>query len=637
MISKTSCTKFWLAWGALFIAGAAVGLGKVTVQDSRGTNGAGVVVMENSALKVTVNPALGGRITGFLWKPSGADWVLPDGETGFLMDHVWQQAWPGELLRRPYEVTILKSGPDSAQVQASVAIVGKGDKNIEGVKLIRTLTLQGASPRLDVTIRLENPTDQPRSPGFWVQNVIKVGGVREGAWTWRPTTRGVIGAQMDLKVGHCVPENTEFAYDPTAGWSAETYPEKLEGVVFLMDYNWLRCLYNCGGSESVEWWYDQVRLLPGKSFETRFTIWPFQGLKAVAYAESAFVAALQMDDSGTDLALLNQLVAGPDALADPVKVRLELLDYDTGQVLHSADFEKVAITAKVAEQKTALPKPPASKNLLARATVITADGKPHVYETYRAGGAVMGTERKYQTKRPLRVRPNNRPATIVKTPHDGTRILHLRGVFHEAYRLPETAKVMNAELKSGSYGIFVYGPTLSYFPGNYAELMGFDVIVLNNVPIEALDEQSTQYLADYVEHGGVLLVIGGHWAFGGGDYKDSKLEELLPVKTKGPFDVTPIQKGTLDPQPEKAAKVGACWLQDVTPRAEAEVLVKAGGKPFWIQWKKGKGRIVVLAGLAYGESSGQLLLFNEWEGWPKWLADKLKQAIQETGNTGDKK
>lgn len=623
----------WFTWGAMFLAGARVGLSQTTVKDARGSDGTGVVVMENSSLKVAVNPVLGGRITSFIWKTDGSDWVLP-GEAGFLMDHVWQQTWPGELLRRPYAVTIPKTDPGSAQVQASVTIDGKGDKAIEGVKIIRTMTLKGDSPRLDVTIRLENPTDQPRSPGFWVQNVINVGGVREGLRTWRPSTRGVIGAYFDSKVGHGMPEKTDFVYDPTAGWSAETYPEKMEGVVFLMDYNWLRCLYDNSGSESVEWWLDQAGLSPGKSFETQFTIWPFQGLKKVTHAESVFVAALRMEDSGSDLVALNQLVAGPDAPADPVKVRLELLDYDTGQVLHSADFEKVTITAKVAEQKTAMPRAPQSKNLLARVTVITADGKPHTYETYRAGAAVMGTERPYQTKRPPRVRPIDRPATIAKTPHEGTRILHLRGLFQEAYRLPEVAKVMNAELKSGSYKTFVYGPSLSYFPGNYPDLMGLDAVVLNNVPMEAIDEQAQQYLADYVEHGGALLVIGGHWAFGGGGYKGSKLEELLPVTAKGPFDVTLVQKGKLAPQPENATKVGALWLQDVTPRPEAKVTVKAGGKPFWVQWRRGEGTVAVLAGLAYGESSGQLQLFNEWEGWPKWLAGELQKAIQSTAKKG---
>ncbi len=619
----------WTACAAVCCMFAQAASGQASVKEEKGTDGKKLFVMENSALKLVVNPAQGGRISSFVWKSAGEDWVLP-GNAGFLMDHVWQQTWPGELLSRPYEVSIIKPGPDEAQVQASVVIEGKGDKAIEGVKLIRTMTLKEGSPRLDVSIRLENPTGEPRSPGFWVQNVINVGGVREGAYTWRPTTRGVVCAHFDSKLGQCVPEKADFAYDPAAGWTAETYPDGKEGVVFLLDYNWLRCLYNNGGSESVEWWYDQVRLSPGKSFETKFTVWPFRGLKEISYAAPLLVASLKMEDSGADTVLINQMVAGPEALKNPAKVRLELIDYDTGQVLNSADFENVAITADMSEQKTAMPMAPQSKNLLARATVSAGDAKPHVYETFRAGAAVMGAEQRYQINRPLRVRPVERPEAIVKTPHDGMRILHLRGPFHEAYRLPEAAKELNAELKTGSYRIFVYGPSLSYFPGSYPELMGFDVIVLNNVPIEAIDEQSTQYLADYVEHGGVLLVIGGHWAFGGGGYKDSRLEELLPVKVKGPFDCVQLANAVLDPQPGGVSGVGTRWIQDFTPRPESETVEKAGGKPFWIKCRRGKGEVIVLAGLAYGESGDQLFLFNEWDGWPKWLAEHLQEAVKET-------
>jgi uncharacterized membrane protein len=192
---------------------------------------------------------------------------------------------------------------------------------------------------------------------------------------------------------------------------------------------------------------------------------------------------------------------------------------------------------------------------------------------------------------------------------------------------------MGAELKSGSYKVFVYGPSLSYFPSSYPELMGYDLIALNNVPLECLDEQTQQYLADYVEHGGALLVIGGHWAFGGGDYKDSKLEALLPVTSRGPFDVRPIANGTLAPAPAAGRGVSAIWRQDVVPRPEAAVTVKAGAEPFWVQWKRGQGTVAVLAGLAYGEAPDQAILFNEWDGWPKWLADRLTTMMEASTQT----
>lgn len=624
----------WARWvcGLLCVAWAGSAAAEVTVTERTRPDGQRVVVMENPALRLTVDPARGGRVSSFIWKATGKDWVMP-GNAGFFMDHVWQQTWPGELLDRQYDVRIVASGPDQGTVQASVTIEGKGDKAIEGVRLTRTMTLAGDSPRVDVTIRLDNATAEPRSPGLWVQNVINVGHSRDGVWTWRPTARGTIRASFNTKLGKAAPEGykDDFCFDPIAGWSAETYPPSDEGVLFFVDYNYLRTLYNSAGSQSVEWWYEQVRLAPGKSFETKVTVWPVSDMAAVTYACPTFVADLQMPVEGKSMTLVNRLVAGPEAAAGTAKVKLQLIDYDTGQELHGKRFDDVSVTATPSEQKLAIPNAPLAKNLLARATVTIHDGKSRVYENYRHAPAVMGTERLYKTARPPRVRPIDRPAVIAKTPHKGFRILHLRGLFQRYYRLPEAAKAMGAELKHGSYRTFVYGPSLSYFPSSYPELMAFDAIVLNNVPIEAVDDQTQQYLIDYVEHGGVLLVIGGHWSFGGGQYQGSKLGELLPATTKGRFDVRPVTDGLLLPQPEGGQGIATAWMQDVTPRPETQVTIRAGGKPFWVECKRGRGVVAVMAGLCYGEAPRGTTLFTEWSGWPGWLAGRLQAMAAQTG------
>ncbi|HEY3417747.1 MAG TPA: hypothetical protein VGM23_12760, partial [Armatimonadota bacterium] len=503
---------------------------------------------------------------------------------GFLMDHVWQQTWPGELLDRAYDVKVLDAGPQKATVQASITINGKGDKGIEGVKLIRTMTITGDNPRVDVTIRLENPTTEPRAPGLWVQNVINVGGSRDNVWTWRPTTRGVIRASFDTKLGMPIPEGykDDFAFDPIAGWSAETCPLTGEGVVFYLDYNYLRCLYDNGGSQSLEWWCEQAHLGPGEAFETKCILFPFQGLTGVTHASMSLLGNLQMQVEGTKLTLSNQLFPGPEAKLGAGKVKLQLIDYDTGQEITGKEFPyaEPAMASPPNAQLLPIPNAPLGKNLLARATVTMPDGQTQVYEAYRHGPAVLGTEKLYKTARPPRIRPIARPAVITKTPHEGFRILHLRGMFHDYYRLPEAAKAIGADLKYGSYRIFVYGPSLSYFPNNYSELMGYDAIVMNNVPIEALDEVTMQYLRDYVEHGGALLVIGGHWAFGGGGYKGTALEALLPMTVKGPFDVLPVKNGKITPALPGDGNVGTLWVQDGDVRPQAQVLLRAGKAPF---------------------------------------------------------
>jgi uncharacterized membrane protein len=610
------------------------GLSEVKVIESKDNKGKRIVLMENNYFKLQIDPLNGGRVSSFIWKETGKDWVLP-GNAGFFMDHVWQQPWPGELLNHPYEVKIIETGPQRGTVEVSVTIIGEGDKSIQGVKLTRKMTIRDDSPRIDVIYRLDNPTDESKSPGLWIQNVINAGGSRDDVWTWRPTTRGIIKASFDFKNGKVLPEgeNNDFVFDPVAGWSAETYPPTKEGIVFYMDYNYLRCLYNNRGSYSVEWWYEQVRLSPGKSFETKIVVWPIIGMEAVTHASDRFVGDLQMLVEGKNLILLNKLVAGPEPVEKPVNVKLQLIDYDTGKELYSKEFKDVSISKIPGQQKFEIISAPLQKNLLARATVTERDGRTEVYENYRAAPAVMGTEKKYQIKRPPRIRVIEKPSVITKTPHKRIKILHLRGLFQNYYRVEEVAKILNAELKHGSYGIFVYGPSISFFPSDYEELMNYDVIIINNVPVDAMDDEILEYIKDYVENGGVLFVIGGHWAFGGGNYQNSKLENLLPVRTIGPFDILPVKDGYLKKNgvEELPGKIGTLWIQNVNIKPDAKILYTAGDKPFWIEWNKGKGIVAVMTGVCYGERKKGMTLFWEWDDWPKWLGEELKRMIKETG------
>ncbi len=175
-------------------------LADVTITEHASSDGNRTITLENAAVALTVNPAKGGRISSFIWKKTGHDWVLA-GNAGMLLDHVWQQTWPGELIDKPYEIKLLENGPRRGVIQVSVVIEGKNDPSIQGVKLIRTIALSGDSPRVEVTIRLENPTAEPRAPGLWVQNVINVGSQRDGVWSWRPSAHGTIRASFDTKSG----------------------------------------------------------------------------------------------------------------------------------------------------------------------------------------------------------------------------------------------------------------------------------------------------------------------------------------------------------------------------------------------------------------------------------------------------
>ncbi len=62
-------------------------------------------------------------------------------------------------------------------------------------------------------------------------------------------------------------------------------------------------------------------------------------------------------------------------------------------------------------------------------------------------------------------------------------------------------------------------------------LQGFDLVVLENVPADALSQSTRSNLALYVQElGGGLIMVGGPASFGAGGWKGTPIEPILPVK-----------------------------------------------------------------------------------------------------------
>ncbi len=62
-------------------------------------------------------------------------------------------------------------------------------------------------------------------------------------------------------------------------------------------------------------------------------------------------------------------------------------------------------------------------------------------------------------------------------------------------------------------------------------LGGYDMVVLDDVPEQALRAGAVQALEGFVRGGGGLLVLGGEHSFAAGDYSGTRLDELLPVSS----------------------------------------------------------------------------------------------------------
>ncbi len=93
---------------------------------------------------------------------------------------------------------------------------------------------------------------------------------------------------------------------------------------------------------------------------------------------------------------------------------------------------------------------------------------------------------------------------------------------------PGAAKYVSKALEAVGLSTDVEGPSI--LSGDVASLRQYDAIGLVNVPASVIGADGLTALRSYVENfGGGLVVIGGDRSFGVGGYRQTPLEEALPV------------------------------------------------------------------------------------------------------------
>lgn len=84
-------------------------------------------------------------------------------------------------------------------------------------------------------------------------------------------------------------------------------------------------------------------------------------------------------------------------------------------------------------------------------------------------------------------------------------------------------------LRENAIDVTIVGP--EGVPDNLLSLQAYDLVILQNVPAEALQPRIHELLAAHVsDAGGGLVMVGGPDSFGAGGWKGSALEPILPVK-----------------------------------------------------------------------------------------------------------
>jgi len=94
---------------------------------------------------------------------------------------------------------------------------------------------------------------------------------------------------------------------------------------------------------------------------------------------------------------------------------------------------------------------------------------------------------------------------------------------------PGTGSALGRALEAQGFPVVFRGP--DGLPDSAAGFQRFSALILDNVPGPALTGTALGALQDWVAGGGGLLVVGGDSSLGRGEYFDSPLEDMLPVRT----------------------------------------------------------------------------------------------------------
>jgi len=172
-----------------------------------------------------------------------------------------------------------------------------------------------------------------------------------------------------------------------------------------------------------------------------------------------------------------------------------------------------------------------------------------------------------------------------------------------------------------------------FFPTGEEELSDLDVIVLSDVNYNSIGDFGIRIIDAFVKGGGGLLVLGGPFAYGEGDYEKTDLAEILPVTGIGPFDLKWEKKGVPITSRGKhpildgvdfSAKPYIFWIHQARLKPGSLAILKAGNRPLLVLGKYGNGRVAAFLGTPLGVAPEGKTPFWEWDGWQRLVQNSLR-------------
>jgi hypothetical protein len=460
---------------------------------------------------------------------------------------------------------------------------------------------------------------------------------------FRPCARGI---------NHLPGKGQEYVYDFNHGWSAEVSPSRKEGIVYLMDYDYISFLYNCG-TATVEWIYDNLLILKNRPVKTRIYVIPTMGLEKVDHATEYFITQLQPSRQDGRLRLTYKVTSSYEKARKitfvPEVVHNLLGAGDKKDTLQALEFTELGIEPQTRE---ATLDGPSDDPIIVRtrAFIDLANGTQvtREFEYFHVGDYSLGGNIRKDMRTPVRLLARRRQNPFIPTPSEKVEVnrkkFHVFGLFganSRVLRLEEAIRsIPGATLEAGYHPGFLVDRTgLTDFPYDYDRLFNFRVLVLNNSVLDVARYVGMSILANYLERGGGLVYGGGENTFG------LAAQDLShPIYAYLPLTGSGISKKTLpllSPQTDhpifKNVDLSALpytyYVQKVAFRENLpeapKVLMKAGDHPFILEYSPKPGqRIMIVLALPFGdpaENPGQPIFYN-WAEWKKLYANIVRYA-----------
>ena len=665
-----------IALGGLLALTPAVRAGEEGVHASLTTDEDGdeAILMESEWISMSLLPWRQALINRFVFRPTGNDIVEPtnaksrmSGGGGILMDCLWEQDWRfQELAYKQYKYQVTKNGPDEAQVVFETDITGwlGGDHSgvisslLSDLTLRRTVSLRRGQPFFRFDFEFIDNDKYAKCPKFWVHNSSYVArGGRDTAV--RPTDQclSAIGGDQAAYAG---PQGTQFIDFFNHGWTADISKDRREGIVYLMDYDYVEKLYNCfspsDDSGTTEWWYDSILVFNKRPWKGRVYILPTIGLARVDYANRYFIAAVEPKRDEGRLSIDYALTASYESAA---KVTLKTeIEYDLEKpaaqhqklTLPTVEFDGLTIQPQRENAAIALA---AGDPLLLNITALVElpDGQVQKFYFQRfytgeykwkgnrtiTGDPLVKLERKVRDP----IVPEVPPGLTINRNAFHVFGIHGFGTFRLGLDRAVEQNIPQAHYEIGyCTGIAASQNGLTDFPYDYERLYDCRALVFANIQDKEFRRIGASILMPYLKAGGGLVIVGGLYAFSY-ELEDHPINQYYPVAVKpnslrrGPL---PLQKPEAPDHPVfrgiDLAKLPYVYYPHeiaLKPGTDARVLMKVGDQPFLIEKRTGNQITMVVAAGPFGAASdfaGKMSL-QDWPEWPKLFANIVRYAAQD--------